>query len=105
MIGPRERGFWTASLGTDVRPPHPYLVLGARYRVVRAFRDYDGDEHPLGESWTLLACNFAPHDDGASLFVSRDGADEWHIRLQWLPEAQAQILDLPARFLERDPTT
>ena len=39
----------------------PFRVSG-RYEVVRAFTDYDGDEHPPGESWTYLGYNFVPYE-------------------------------------------
>lgn len=70
-----------------------HLVPGSRYRVVRAFTDFDGAVHPVGEEWTYLRTAFLPYDDGRSLFVSVDGDDERHIRMQDRPEAQGAILD------------
>jgi hypothetical protein len=69
------------------------LVSGRTYRVVRAFVDYDGEEHPVGETWVFRRHNFLPYESGLSLFVSPDGAVEWHIRLQWQPETQGPIID------------
>lgn len=69
------------------------LRADGRYRVATAFRDFDGDEHAVGEAWTFVGYSFLPHDDGLSLFVSVDGRDEWHIRMQWRPEAQGPVLD------------
>ncbi len=73
--------------------PHGLLIPGRRYRVRKSFTDYDQDEHPSGESWVYLGFNFLPYDDGLSLFVSLDGEQEWHIRLQWRPEQQGLIID------------
>jgi len=68
------------------------LHPGHSYRVTQAFRDYDGTIHPLGEQWTYLGYNFLPYDDGLSLFVSLDGEQEWHIRMQLRPEEQGPIV-------------
>ena len=90
MTGPQPLGHWTKTLGA---PKHfQSLKVGRRYRVIKEFRDYDGDEHPIGETWTFLGYNFSPHDDGLSLFVSIH-SDEWHVRLQWTPQAQGAIID------------
>jgi len=34
-----------------------------------------------------------------SFFVSFDGEQEWHIRLQWRPEEQGQLLDNLAQYI------
>ena len=90
MHGPEPRGHWTASL---TKGAFEHLSPGTRYVVSKAFRDFDGHLHPLGESWEFLGHNYLPHDDGLSLFVSRDGMSEWHIRLQWRAEQQGEIID------------
>src|SRR5690606_15598829 len=51
---------------------HQFLHAGHRYRVIRGFRDFDGDEHPPGERWIFHGSSFLPYDDGLSLFVSID---------------------------------
>ncbi len=28
------------------------LIPGKRYRIIKPFKDFDGDEHPIGETWT-----------------------------------------------------
>ena len=68
--------------------------------MARPFTDHDGDLHPAGESWTYLGHNFVPYHDGLSLFVSLDGAQEWHIRLRWRPEDQGPIIDGLGDYLE-----
>jgi hypothetical protein len=35
-----------------------------------------------------------------SFFVSLDGTQEWHIRLQWRAEAQGHILDRLPEYLD-----
>ena len=89
--GPRPKGHWTRGGALEKR--HRFLEAGRRYRVRRAFTDFDGDTHRPGEEWIFLGTSFLPHDDGLSLFVSLDGAQEWHIRMQWRPESQGEVLD------------
>lgn len=90
MIGPFERGHWA---GNAAQRSFGAMVAGGRYVVVVPFTDFDGDVHPIGEAWTFLGATFLPHDDGQTLFVTLDGEREWHIRLQWRAETQAEILD------------
>ncbi|HMG47398.1 MAG TPA: DUF3601 domain-containing protein [Allosphingosinicella sp.] len=90
MYGPCPAGHWTRSL---VRADFGPLKAGARYRVARAFRDFDGDMHEIDEAWIFLGSNFLPYEDGLSLFVSLDGEQEWHIRLCWRPQDQGDIID------------
>ncbi len=70
-----------------------HLIIGDWYTVAREFIDHDRDVHPVGETWQFLGHNFVPYHDGLSLFVSPDGEGERHIRMQWLPEEQAAIID------------
>jgi hypothetical protein len=72
--------------------PFGHLQPGVAYLVVRAFRDFDGREHPVGEGWTFIGSSFLPYDDGLSLFVKIGGHDR-QIRLQWRDEEQAPIAD------------
>lgn len=74
---------------------HGYLHLlpGKRYRVVKAFTDFDRQEHPVGEEWIYIGTAFLPYDDGRSIFVSVDGEREWHIRMQDRAEEQQPVLD------------
>jgi len=98
VTGPYQAGHWTRSA---LQPRQDFLQAGERYRVRRAFTDFDGDAHPRGEEWTFLGSSFLPHEDGLSLFVSLDGAREWQIRMQWRPETQGKILDALATYVER----
>ena len=70
-----------------------YMEPGKRYRVTRAFTDFDRQEHPVGETWTYIGTALLPYDDGRSIFVSLDGEREWHIRMQDRAEEQGPVLD------------
>jgi hypothetical protein len=70
-----------------------HMDVGKRYRVIKEFKDFDGQVHPVGEEWTYVGTAFLPYDDGRSIFVSLDGEKEWHIRMQDRPEEQGPILD------------
>ena len=76
-----------------------HLVSGQRYSVVRAFTDYDRDEHPVGETWTYIGSAFLPYDDGLSLFVEIDDKTR-HIRMQWRNEEQGPIIDRLADYVQ-----
>ncbi len=89
MHGPCPPGHWMSRLAPNKFGP---LEVGRRYEVVRPFDDYDKVRHEVGEAWTFLGYNFLPYDDGLSLFVSLDGQQEWHIRMQWRPEEQGEII-------------
>jgi hypothetical protein len=74
------------------------LQQGRRYRVIEPFIDFDGQLHPIGETWTFLGTSFLPYDDGLSVFVDRAGQKR-QIRLQWREEAQGEIIDHLDRYL------
>jgi uncharacterized protein DUF3601 len=76
-----------------------HLEPGRRYRVIKAFTDHDRDAHPIGEEWTFLRTAFVPYHSGRSWFVSFDGVQETHIRMQSMPEEQGYILSNLAEFL------
>ena len=78
----------------------PFRV-GRRYEVVRAFTDFDGDEHPPGERWTFLGHNFVPYEDGLCLFVTLDGEREWNMRMCWRGEDQAGVIDAFADYVRK----
>lgn len=54
----------------------------------------------MGETWQFLGHSFLPYEDGLSLFVSPDGTSEWHIRLQWQPEGQGEVVDDLSRYIK-----
>jgi hypothetical protein len=75
------------------------LIAGKTYRVSRAFNDYDGLPHTVGEQWRYVAQNFVPYDDGLTLYIERDGQSRT-IRLQWRPETQGDIISSFSDFVE-----
>lgn len=70
-----------------------------RYRVIKAFTDFDRHVHLEGEEWSFLGSAFVPYDDGMSFFVSFDDQQEWQVRLQWRPEEQGDVLDHLADYI------
>jgi hypothetical protein len=75
------------------------LVPGKSYRVISAFKDYDGIIHSVGEYWRFVKKNFLPYEDGLSLFVEKNG-ENISFRLQWRAETQGQIIDDFSDFVE-----
>lgn len=96
MYGPCSAGHWMAILAPQDFGP---LKVGARYEVIEPFTDYDRVRHEVGERWLFLGHNFLPYDDGLSLFVSLDDAQEWHIRMQWRPEEQGEVIGNLAHYV------
>ncbi len=80
--------------------PWGHLSPGKRYTVVAEFLDFDGDKHTVGETWTYLGHAFLPYEDGLSLFVSLNGQEEWHIRLQARPDQQEDIVANLAAYIQ-----
>ena len=75
------------------------LLPGQVYRVKAAFIDYDGSVHHIGETWRFVSKSFLPYEDGLTLTVVQDGRQEL-IRLQWRPEAQAEIIEGFSGYVE-----
>jgi len=92
-FGPKPIGSWSGHKAQNCGPNHDFLHAGKSYEVIKEFADYDRHTHPVGETWSFLGYSFLPYDDGMSFFVSLDGKQEWHIRLQWRPEEQGHLLD------------
>ena len=76
------------------------VVRGQRYRVIKAFRDFDGAEHPVGEEWRFIGSSFLPYEDGLSVFVEDADGSEWHIRLCRRPEDQGEICQRFTDYVE-----
>lgn len=102
MFGPKPKGFWSGVRAPNAGSDHDSLRAGRKYRVIREFRDYDHQLHAVGETWEFCGFNFVPYDDGMSFFVSPDGKQEWHLRLQWRPEGQGAVLDNLAEYISPD---
>ena len=100
MNGPQKIGHWSNLKAPNHTDRHQHLLAGHKYKVIREFVDYDEDKHPVGETWTFLGCSFLPYDDGLSLFVTFNGKQEWHLRMQWRKEAQANVLDALSEYIQ-----
>lgn len=96
---PKPIGRWSGHKAPNCGASHNFLRSGQRYKVIRGFSDYDRHTHPVGEAWTFLGNSFMPYDDGMSFFVSFDGRQEWHIRLQWRADEQGHILDNLSEYI------
>ena len=68
------------------------LFPGQTYRVITAFKDYDGIIHAVGERWRFVGKNFLPYEDGLTLLVEMNGQNV-SLRLQWREETQGQVID------------
>ena len=68
------------------------LIPGRFYTVVKAFTDYDGLVHDVGETWKFARKNFLPYEDGLTLHIEKAGTPTM-IRMQWTDEAQGPIID------------
>src|SRR5437870_2481065 len=84
------------------KPDFKHLWVGRSYRVVKAFRDYDGNLHEPGDTWTYRGHSFLPHEDGLTLFIKRGGhkVQPSTIRLQRRPESQADVIDHLHEYVE-----
>jgi len=98
---PQQTTLQFAHFGVQANEPVMALDLepGRRYRVIKAFTDHDRDAHPEGEEWTFLRSAFVPYHSGLSWFVSFDGVQETHIRMQSTPEEQGYIVSNLAEYL------
>lgn len=92
MTGPKPRGYWSNHQAPNCGLDHGLFRSGGRYRVAAEFVDFDGDHHRVGEEWEFLSYCFLPHEDGMSLFVAIDSAQEWLIPLQWHAGQQEDVL-------------
>ena len=75
------------------------LIKGKSYKVTKAFEDYDGITHSVGESWCFVGKDFLPYEDGLSLHVERNGQNVT-LRLQWRAETQGELIDNFSDFVE-----
>lgn len=93
MVGPHPPGTFKPIVPPSAWEERRRVVRGQRYRVIRAFKDADGDEHPVGESWIFLMEMFNRFDDELNLCVRSASGDEWRISLLWKPEAQQDVIE------------
>jgi membrane protein implicated in regulation of membrane protease activity len=96
--GTRRLRSETVSASPPAQAKRFALETGHRYRIVDAFTDYDGVTHEAGETWTVLASFFVPHEDGQAWRVSIDAQGERVVRMRWTQDAQAPVLDRLDRY-------
>ncbi|MEP6795923.1 MAG: DUF3601 domain-containing protein [Saprospiraceae bacterium] len=78
-----------------------YLTFGKKYKVVKAFIDFDGIIHSAGETWTFVRTDFLPYEDGLTLIViPNNSSEEISYRLQWRVGQQAEIIDHFKEYVE-----
>ena len=75
------------------------LIPGKIYRVTKAFEDYDGIIHSVGESWRFAGKDFLPQDDGLTLYIEK-GEKTVPFRLQWRAVTQGQLINDFLDFVE-----
>lgn len=98
MVGPHPPGTFKPTVPKSAWETGR-VVRGKRYRVIRTFKDGDGDEHPVGEDWVFLMEMFNRFDDEVNLCVQSPSGEEWRIPLVWRPEAQQEIIEDFARYV------
>ena len=76
-----------------------HLITGKSYKVTKAFEDYDGITHAVGESWLFVGKDFLSYEDGLSLHVESNGQNVT-LRLQWREETQGEVIDSFSDFVE-----
>lgn len=67
------------------------MIPGKSYRVLKAFTDFDGLVHDVGECWIFTGKNFLPYEDGLTLYTEKEGR-QGTFRMQWRDEAQGDII-------------
>lgn len=78
-----------------------HLIANKKYKLIKEFIDYDGKAHPVGETWTFVRTDFAPHDDGLSISAfGKDESDHKGFRLQWVEEQQKDIIENFKEYVE-----
>lgn len=79
--------------------PFAHLETDRHYVVIKPFKDFDGQEHKIGEAWTYIGSSFLPYDDGLSLFAVIDGKER-QVRMQWRDEEQGPVVDHLRDYLQ-----
>jgi hypothetical protein len=88
--------------GTSARPEwlgQYFLVCNQRYRVLKAFFDTDGDEHPVGEEWRFVGNTINNYDSEVTFVVRCANGDEWQFILGDEPDRQHEVLAHIAEYL------
>lgn len=73
-------------------PEYRHLKAGTRYRVARAFIDFDHVTHPAGETWIFEGHGYLPYDSGHTFFIRWDDGSRSAFRMQSAPETQGAVI-------------
>ena len=88
---------------TDLLGSSPWEVghveRGRRYRVIQAFQDADGDNHPIGEEWKLISTGFNKFDNELDLRIRDKSEIDWIIPLGWDTDRQQDVLEDWSKFV------
>ena len=80
-----------------------WMKCGERYRVTKAFRDGDGDEHPVGEEWIFLGSDFSIYDNMRLLQVSLTLGQVWIFPLFTDRERQKALAESFYTYVQKVP--
>lgn len=75
------------------------MTPGKTYRIIKAFTNFDGGVHNVGERWKFLGQNFLPYEDGLTLSIELDGKQRM-FRMQWRDEAQGEVISNFSDYVE-----
>lgn len=71
------------------------LTAGMRYRVLRTFVDFDGDDVAAGTELTFVAMSYFPYDGGYTLqFVGRT------VRVAEIDPVSCRVIEQPGAHFE-----
>ncbi len=59
----------------------------------RPFRDADGDEHPVGETWAVIMTGFNKFENILNLHVRDVRGRHWLVPLDWREGQQSDVLE------------
>ena len=103
MTGPFPPGTYRATPAPPAgRGEVPQLGRGRTYCVTKAFRDSDGDDHPVGETWTYLGSTFFYYDDLLNVHVRLASGEEWSIPLIWDPGHDQRTIERLRDYVDED---
>ncbi|NJM25508.1 MAG: DUF3601 domain-containing protein [Bacteroidia bacterium] len=71
------------------------LRQGDRIKVIRGFKDFDGDEIKPDTVWTFVSYNYFPYDDGYTFTF-----DEGVIRLAGIDERNVLVLENAPQYFD-----
>ena len=105
MKGPFPAGTYKGVPLPQAAPEMPRLARDKLYRIVSPFRDADGDEHTVGETWAFLGSSFSHYDDLLTLFVRQPSGEEYNIPLVWDQQQDQRTIEQFEKFVEEVATS